>query len=587
MKIFLKKILFISFAITCINYEILYFAKKDKPQIDGPGALIKLPTNLKPLPPIPKKIKPLPPKKPLPPLPKTPKKKTIPKEEEDEFSWIKRFQRLFAPKEKEIDEIARATAATKTTIDKHIDELKKILPKLKKDDEETIESIKSTISEQLKDEETITKKTIENTKSPTLRRKIIEKSKKFFSDMQKMIRNTVKSIKLKEEPPKIPTKKRTLIYEPTGTRLKQIQKGSTFLNQIAKNPDAIDEILPKKPADIQRILDPKSKISTDELYRIRENPEVKKYFEEYQKVIENISQKLFDHTKKIDPKYTSGTIVIEDKNGAIYKLLKGYVEGIQKVYIDPATDPDKPKIMAKKHETGYARHSSHFKKYHKYGPKGETKKSTQYGIDLKRPILTSTEETKPEDTRPHLLFGQFDPEKKLLFVKFEGHGLGGPKEAALHLKAFFKKTLERKISPKEPKKKEEIREEDEFQLKDRREHMPKEILKEYERLLLKTDKSKKEILGLLEKAKARGVSDILETIKEESEDFTAFATKIRKTYKNNNLDIRIGNEVIIRHDDLSKFEKHKEKEFEKKETLEYEKLIPEKLRQLQPELPEI
>jgi hypothetical protein len=250
---------------------------------------------------------------------------------------------------------------------------------------------------------------------------------------------------------------------------------------------------------------------------------------------------------------SSGTMVIEDKNGALHDFFRTYVEISCKLNEGQNANIDKPKFIAS--TKAYGRISSHFKEYFKYGSQPGAKRPAQYGIDLDNPIKTFTENVKPNDIRSHFLFGKLDPSSDLMFIKFETHGLGGPKEAAIHglnfVKRFFEKAIEKKQTSTKSKTKAET-DQKQFEIRDRRENTPKEILKEYKKILDGTDLSKKDKTVLLEKAKARGISAIVENIKSnrDSKELKSLHTKIENTY--GNLDIRVGNEIIFRNADIPK-----------------------------------
>jgi hypothetical protein len=248
-------------------------------------------------------------------------------------------------------------------------------------------------------------------------------------------------------------------------------------------------------------------------------------------------------------------MVIEDKNGALHNFFRTYVEISCKLNEGQNANIDKPKFIAS--TKAYGRISSHFKEYFKYGSNPKAKRPAQYGIDLDNPIKTFTEKVKPDDIRSHFLFGKLDPSSDLMFIKFETHGLGGPKEAAIHglnfVKRFFEKAIEKKQTSTKSKIKEQA-DQQQFAIRDRRENTPKEILKEYKKILDGAGLSKEDKTNLLEKAKARGISAIVENIKSNpnSKELNSLHNKIIKTYGNKDLDIRVGNEIIFQNADIPK-----------------------------------
>lgn len=341
------------------------------------------------------------------------------------------------------------------------------------------------------------------------------------------------------------------------SRKAKIAHGTKFVSTLAKNPKKIIEMLPKRPPDLDRLLDPEKckNITPAQLRKMQNDPEIQRYLKEYLFAVEAIGEHFFAVAKQKAPDYKSGTIVIEDKNGKLHEFLHSYVEMTSKLSKGPQTDVEKPAIVAE--SNAYARRSSHFGKNYKYGSQ-ESKdagKPSHYGIDLDNPIKTSTfEKPDPEDVRSHFLFGKIEVDRPFMFIKFETHGLGGAKEAAIHTVNYVRRIGSMVVEKTASDKPEDS---SKFTVKDRRENTPKVILQEYKKLLQTSGLSKKDQNRLLDEAISCGISSILRQIKGK-EQFKAFEEKIRKTYSNKtygdgSLDIRMGNEIIIRDKDLQQF----------------------------------
>ena len=341
-------------------------------------------------------------------------------------------------------------------------------------------------------------------------------------------------------------------FAPDPVRQAKINQGTEFVAKLAQSPDEVAKLLPPRPADIVRLHDPVQRrtVSAAELRKIQQKPEVQKYLQEYQRAVELIGEHFFAVAKSKDPKYKSGTIVIEDKNGEIHKFLQGYVQVSQ----------------ALKTGSGYERISSHFGSDYKYGSEEakQAGKPTQYGIDLKEPIMTTTSK-KPsdEEIRKHLLFGKVTADKNLLFMKFETHGLGNLQDTIIHSTNYVRRkgamVIEKIQAKLEGSNDSSTKKNDgqegavdigTFKIKDSRENTPKIILEDYRKLLEKSGLSKAEQKSRLDAAKARGVSRILEDCKGDPK-YGEFVAKIQRTYESKgSLAIRKGNEVIIRSEEL-------------------------------------
>jgi hypothetical protein len=450
--------------------------------------------------------------------------------------------------------IAVLSESFKTTVDK---QLKGYPIAIKEEAEQLFKEITDVLSKQLDDEIQVAKAKLEEfekkinpqayLEEQEKIKKIVEDSKKALDEMEKLIKQKGQLTQEIE-----PSEKRETgrVYNPDAMRQTKISEGTKLIAALARDPSKAGDIIVPKPAGIKRLLDPdqSKSITEDELRKMRQDPEVKEYLENYLKAIESIGEHFFNAAKTKDPQMSSGTMVIEDSKGPLHKFLRDYVEISCKLNEGPKANIDKPKFVAS--SNAYGRVSSHFKEYYKYGtaPKGGL--PPQYGIDLKNPINTFTEDIKPNDIRSHFLFGKIDPASDYMFIKFETHGLGGVKEAAIHGVNFVKRAIEKAREKKEPTAKTQ-EPTDRFAVKDRRENTPKPILKEYGNLIAKKKLTKKQKAALLRKAKARGVSAIMEELKDKTDDDSKrLSDKIIKTYGKENLDIRVGNEVIFRNADL-------------------------------------
>lgn len=381
-------------------------------------------------------------------------------------------------------------------------------------------------------------------------KKLAEKTKELVAEMQKLIKQGEL-----QKPEDTEESKGMRAFKPDEERQAKINKGTDLVATLVKSPERISDALPPKPREIEILLDPSAKLTTKELLNIQKSPKIQKYMTEYRTAIESIGEHFFNEAKKKAPDYSSGSIVIEDKNGKIHEFLRSYVEISRKLTSGQKTNVDKPCLIA--NGPAYARISSHFGNFFKYGSLEAAKagRPTQYGIDLGTPIKTFTENVATDDIRHHMLFGKLSSDEPYIFMKFEARGLGSPKDAAIHsinyLKSVINKTkdtIQVKMagqqiasSPKKPT--------DRFIIKDRKEHAPKAILAEYKKLLGKSNLSSDEQVEKLKEVKARGISAIWRQSNGNPE-FQGIADKLRRSYGNDNLDIRVGNEVIIRDQEL-------------------------------------
>lgn len=404
---------------------------------------------------------------------------------------------------------------------------------------ESTELLKKTISEQLSDSE--------NNVALT------SKINNALSEMNKIIK-TGEVVDV-EKDSDVETEAKA--YNPDAERMQRISEGTRIVSSLVKNPETIAAEF-QRPAILDKLFDPSAKIKPKELKTMRNDPDVKQYLDRYNSAIQTIGEHFFNEAKKQDPKLSSGTIVIEDKDDNLHKFMQTYVHTISKLNNGTSTDPDKPCFLA--NGKGYARISSHFDDYHKYGSKAEAAagKPTQYGIDLDTPIQTFTHNATPDDTRSHMLFGKVDSDKKTIFIKFETHGLGGAKEAALHGVNYIR-SVGRKFmdSGKDKSSANEPVETAKYKIADRRENAPKPILHDYKKLLKADNIGFFQRRALAKEAKARGISRMIARIEkfqkkaspERADEMANFINKIKNTYGNENLDLRVGNEIIFRNTD--------------------------------------
>ncbi len=275
--------------------------------------------------------------------------------------------------------------------------------------------------------------------------------------------------------------------------------------------------------------------------------------------------------------FSSGTIVLEDKDWTLWNFM---VEYVRKLF-----DGDMCKEIWITLKKAYPRRSTHFNNYYLYMGRAKKKgllvKKTDcefvhYGIDPRK------DQPLPVENKHHILFGKIGiiDGKPLMFIKFEEFGLRG-KDAFLHMISLIKQKIQNKLAeitekirvkhtiamPTSIELQESLDEcidslsADISLKKYRRETIPVSVMGEYQALLLSPESalSKQDIATHKATAKALGIKDIVSTAETYAQSkhgtplwreiMKNFAEEIKKQYPND-WHIRFGNEVIIFHEEL-------------------------------------
>ena len=380
----------------------------------------------------------------------------------------------------------------------------------------------------------------------------IKKSTEMMAELDKLVAQKVQIV----DEETIPERK-VKPFRPSEQRKAKITQGASCVAVLAQSPERITEMLPR-PIFLDDFLAGNKVLSAEE------RKEAEEYVGKYLNLVESVGEYFLSNAKKAvakdrGPDFVSGTTVIEDKNGQLYKFLQGYVETVFKLKNGPTAALDKPCFVA--NGTAYPRISSHFDA------------KINYGIDLMNPIHTvSDPNPDSREVRSHFLFGKTNDDlgNPLMYVKFETHGLGTPKDAAMHVLNYVRRKsgliaeqMAAKVSGSKKSKKAKVKQGEEKEsgkavIRDRRENTPAALMKEYKAALKESGVSKAEQKKLLDAAKTRGIAAIHEQVSQLSkhaDKYPAAAklkTRIENTYVDGNLDIRKGNEIIVRAADLQR-----------------------------------
>jgi hypothetical protein len=279
--------------------------------------------------------------------------------------------------------------------------------------------------------------------------------------------------------------------------------------------------------------------------------------------------------------FSSGSIVIEDKDWKLHTFLKEYVA-------KEFGDEIKKEIWISTKDA-YPRHSTHFNSYYLYTGKAmqkgllfKTLKKTSpdyfhYGIDLKK------HQTLPIEEKRHILCGKIGEinDKKLMFVKFEKVGLKS-KDAFEHALELIKYKIKDQIPALQANLLEKLKvslPEDNILhetlsqiahninpkdslTKYRRETVPLAFMGEYMALMFSKESKitdKKLLEEIKEKAKALGIQEIVKTVQDFSKSdqgtqkwrkaLAFLAEEIKKQYPDD-WTFRFGNEIILLQKDF-------------------------------------
>ncbi|MGE0207032.1 MAG: hypothetical protein AB7R69_04240, partial [Candidatus Babeliales bacterium] len=234
--------------------------------------------------------------------------------------------------------------------------------------------------------------------------------------------------------------------------------------------------------------------------------------------------------------FDEGTFIIEEAaDQALYTFLKNYVA---KVYTG---DMNSELMWASNGIKAYPGQSSHLNEYYTenkfYGWYYKKAEYTHYRIDVPEAMEL------PVKGMHHILFGRVNNQKNLFFIRMEPHGLT-TQDLPAHSGGFIA-SLARKVFPSQVSHTLGLGSDDERGK--RKERVPQDALKWFKKIT--SDKI------AIKKAKGLGISYMWQCVQNAPDNgpelqnpAAELKALILKKY-NDNLDIRIGNEVIIRIND--------------------------------------